>query len=99
MTNLFQNTSKVTIDDKEYTLRLSLGALAQIEDDLNLDSIDELSAVFAKGVKVGSLLKIVSALLTGGGNPLTPAELGASNLDVATLAEAISSCLNGSEKK
>lgn len=99
MVNNSTNSSKLVINGSEYVLRLSLGALAEIEEEFQLESISALGTLFSESLKIGNLLKLLKSLLVGGGNPLSLEEIKASDIEIADLAEAITKCVGGSEKK
>ncbi len=99
MTNTLSNTSKISINGQEYKLRLSLGAMADIEEEFNLESISDLGEIFSNKVKIGDLLKLLKALLCGGGNPVEMEFLKSSDIDITVLGDAISACVGSSEKK
>jgi hypothetical protein len=52
---------------KRYNLCLTLGAIAQIEEDLGVDSLTEIDEVMAKS-RMRDVLTIFVALLNGGGH-------------------------------
>ena len=68
--------------DETYTMCMNLGAMAEIEDGLELDSITELSSKFAGGnVKARHLIILLGALIRGGGHDITDQEVGNFDLD------------------
>lgn len=54
-------------DGKEFSLCLTLGALAEIEESLEIDSLTQVDEVLRKG-RVRDLITILIALLHGGGH-------------------------------
>ena len=79
---------RIRIDGAEQTLRLTLGALAEIEAAFGGGGLQSLSDRL-KSPRAEDLLVILAALLKGGGHPVTAAALAASDLDLATAADAI----------
>ena len=77
----------IKIDGEEKPLRLTLGALAEIEDALGGD-IESLKNRLANP-RVGDLLVILGALLRGGGVSLSVEALKAADVDLAAAAGAI----------
>jgi hypothetical protein len=78
----------ILINGERRTLRLTLGALARLEESLG----DGDFAALAKRLeapRVADLLVILEALLHGGGERMTQVELRASDLDLADAAQAI----------
>lgn len=75
-----------------YTLCLTLGALAELEDGLGAEDLAALAERFARGRPAArDLLTVLTAGLRGGGHALTEAEVAALPLDggVEAVAEAI----------
>lgn len=81
---------RIKINGEDKTLRLTLGALAQIEESLGGGSLEALQARL-KSPRISDLLLIVHALLTGGGAPLALEALKASDLDLTQAASAVAS--------
>ena len=81
------NDVRIRIDGEERPLRLTLGALADIEDALGGDF--EALKERLKRPRVGDVLLILHALLAGGGATLTLEALRASKVDIAEAARAI----------
>lgn len=75
-------------EGKEYTLCLTLGAIAAIEDDLNLQSLTEIDTVMQQA-SMKSLNKILKALAAGGGNPINDDDLMAWPADFRALMVAV----------
>lgn len=83
-----RGTVRLRINGEEETLRLTLGALADIEDRLGGGDIAAL-AERLKRPSAADILIILQALLTGGGAALTLEALKASDIDLAEAARAI----------
>ncbi|MEM8772637.1 MAG: GTA-gp10 family protein [Pseudomonadota bacterium] len=79
--------SSVTINGERHPLRLTLGALADIEAALGGD-IDALTERLERP-RVTDILLILHALLAGGGAALTLEALKASDVDLAEASGAI----------
>lgn len=54
-------------EGKKFTICLTLGAVAEIEEQMGVESLSEISGVFEKA-KMRDLITILVALLHGGGN-------------------------------
>lgn len=64
------------LDGKTWTLCLTLGALAHLEQALKADTLCGLSAKFASGnLSASELIKIIHAGLLGGGHDLSESEV------------------------
>ena len=75
MVNKRRGEVGITLDDKRYTLCLTLGALAELEDAMGLGNIGELADRFASGqVKSGDLITILGAALRAGGADVSDRE-------------------------
>ncbi len=79
--------AEITINGEPHKLRLTLGALAQIEDALGGD-FDALQARL-KSPRISDVIIILHALLAGGGAGLSLQLLKASDVDLAQAARAI----------
>ena len=83
------------VGDKTYTLCMTLGAMAELEDVFELDSITDLSKVFkADKFKVGDLIKLLGALLRGGGHDIEDGEIEAFDLDAVEAFSAAMDAIN-----
>ena len=80
--------AQLVIDGEPHTLRLTLGALAEIEESLGEGSLPDL-AKRLEAPRAGDLLRILHALLRGGGADLTLAALSASDIDFPRAAAAV----------
>lgn len=95
MTNNFRQIATLDIDGKPYNLRLTLGAMADVEDKLDLESIDQLGVLLSNRPKLRYMLVLLECLLMGGKNPLTLDQLKQSDIDISALGEAIAKCVGG----
>jgi len=80
--------ARITINGEQKTLRLTLGALADIEDALGGGDFEALKARL-KRPRISDLILILHALLGGGGTPLAIEALKASDIDLPEAARAI----------
>jgi Phage tail tube protein, GTA-gp10 len=86
----------VTIGDARYTLRLTLGALAEMEDAFGAADLTALGERFAAGRLSGrDLVTLLAIALRGGGHALADAEVAALPLDggIEPVADALADCL------
>lgn len=81
------NTISLKINGEAHPLRLTLGALADIEAAFGGD-VDAMAARL-KAPRVADILVVLHALLTGGGAALTLEALKASDIDLAEAARAV----------
>lgn len=82
--------ASITIDGEAHLLRLTLGALAEIEDKIGEGSLDALRNRLA-APRISDLLLILHALLFGGGTAMSLAALKASDIDLEEASLAIAS--------
>ncbi len=85
--------AEITINGETHPLRLTLGALAQIETALGGGDFDALQASLAKP-SVSDMITILHALLMGGGAQMPLAVLKASDVDLALAANAIATAFS-----
>ncbi|MEO0400306.1 MAG: GTA-gp10 family protein [Pseudomonadota bacterium] len=81
------------IDGARQPLRLTLGALADIEEELGGDGFEALSARLSRP-SAGDILFILHALLRGAGVEVSIAALRASGVDLGAAARAISAAFS-----
>ena len=86
--NKFRGDVPLEIDSEVHTLRLTLGALAEIETALGTEDLSGLTARIANP-SAGDLLVILSALLGGGGHDLPVGVLKSKSFDVREAIAAI----------
>ena len=84
---------RLKINGEDQTLRLTLGALADIETAFG-GSVEALSERL-KNPRVADILIILHALLSGGGARLSLEALKASDLDIAEASAAIAKAFEG----
>ncbi len=88
------HTAHIVIDGAPRPLRLTLGALAEIEAAFGGQGFDAIVARL-KAPGAGDILIILEALLRGGGAGLSREALMASDIDLATAAQAIAAAFGG----
>jgi len=84
---------EVTIEGPEGELKLclTLGAIAQLEEALGIDSLTEIESVLTKA-SMKHMILIVKALLAGGGNPLTDEQFMTWQVDLKGVMGKIQEC-------
>jgi hypothetical protein len=87
MVNPARGEVSLRIGDTEHTLCLTLGALAEIEA-LPRD---------AERLSAATLLRVLQALLRGGGSVLSAAELEAAPINLNEAARAVAACFEAGE--
>jgi hypothetical protein len=89
MANPYRGEVVLSVDGEERVLRLTLGALAELEARLKSDSLIELIARFEKGTfRVADLIALLAAGLNGGGWRISERDLLAARIDGGPLAAA-----------
>ena len=81
---------------EHYTLCLTLGALAELEDAFGAADLEAVGARFAAGgLSSRDLLKLLAAALRGGGHDLSDAAVAALPLDrgLEPVVQALTDCL------
>ncbi len=86
--NAARGEAVLHIEGKAHRLRLTLGALAELEAAFDAASIDALAARFAH-LGADDLLVVLEALCAGGGNPMSRADLAASAIAPRAAAHAV----------
>lgn len=78
MINPLRGEISAEIDGKQWTLCLTLGALASLEAALNAENLADLSKKFSGGtLSADDLIKIITAGMIGAGHEVTEKEVGA----------------------
>ena len=88
MMNKFRGDVPLEIDGEIHTLRLTLGALAEIETALGTDDLAGLTARLASP-SARDLLVILSALLGGGGHDVAIDSLKSQTFDLKAAMAAV----------
>ena len=83
---------------EEYRLCLTLGAIAQIEDEIsNLESLADIGSVMADKPRMSDLLTIFIALLNGGGHTeITKKDMMGWDLSLIQLSDGIQKAFKAS---
>lgn len=78
MVNIIRGEIQAEFSDKTYTLCLTLGALAWLENELDCNSLQDLLNYFASGtVNAEHIICIITAGIIGGGETITKQEVAA----------------------
>jgi hypothetical protein len=88
MPNTARGESEFFAGAERYVMRLTLGALAEIESGLGVKSLSEIAGRL-KTLGAGDVATIASALLRGAGSSLTAADVLKLETDLGTLIGAI----------
>jgi hypothetical protein len=88
MINAARGEAALRLQGREYRLCLTLGALAEIEHALGLDDLTMLDARLARP-SARDLVRILTALLRGGGEAMSEAEVERLPLDARAMADAV----------
>lgn len=79
-------------EGKEYKMCLTLGAIAQIEEDLGVESLTKIDEVMSQA-RMRDVLTIFVALLNGGGNTeITRKDMIAWDVTIQQLMDKIREC-------
>ena len=88
MTNKVRGDSEFLAGAEKYIMRLTLGALAEIEDGLGLHSLSDI-AQRLKQLSSGDLAVVAAALLRGGGHDIGPSDVLRLATDIGTLVRSV----------
>ncbi|WP_316858026.1 gene transfer agent family protein [uncultured Cohaesibacter sp.] len=89
MANKRRGEVSLRLNDQNYRLCLTLAALAELEDSMELDNIGALADRFASGkVKSSDLVKILGAALRAGGAEVTDREAASMHCEGGAVALA-----------
>jgi hypothetical protein len=88
MPNKIRGESEFLAGTQRYVMRLTLGALAEIENGLGVSSLSEIGDKL-KSLGTTDLATVASALLRAAGHNLSPADVLKLETDVGTLIGAI----------
>ena len=89
MTNKMRGEFAIEIEGQPYKLCLTLGALAEIEDALGVESSDQLGERLQQGVRMRHMIAILGALLRGGGHDVDDARVARLQIDLREAGEWI----------
>lgn len=89
MANPWTGEAALVIDGQRRVLKLTLGALAELEQALEAGSLVDLAQRFESGgFSARDVLALIAAGLRGGGIDMAPAELGGADIEGGPLAAA-----------
>ena len=88
MPNAIRGEAALACAGHRYTLLLTLGALAEIEEGLALTDLSAIGPRLTQA-RAADIAVIAAALLKGGGHSITPSEVLALPLDLGSLMAAI----------
>lgn len=88
MPNKVRGESEFLAGTERYVMRLTLGALAEIENGLGVSSLNEIAGKL-KSLATMDLATVASALLRGAGHNVSPEEVLKLDTDLGTLIGAI----------
>lgn len=89
MANPWTGETALVIDGQRRVLKLTLGALAELEQALEAGSLVDLVQRFENGgFSARDVLALLAAGLRGGGIDMAPAELGRAEIEGGPLAAA-----------
>lgn len=88
MANRARGEAELEAGGRAFRLRLTLGALAEIEDGLSLSDLTEVEARLKK-LRAADLAIVAAALMRGGGHEVSPVEVLRLPVDLAQLVQAV----------
>ena len=88
MPNRIRGEAELIAGGKSFRLLLTLGALAEIEDGLGLADLTGIAARL-KQARASDLAVVAAALMRGGGQEITPADVLRLNCDLGALVAAV----------
>ena len=93
MTNTARGETSFLANGEKFVMRLTLGALAEIESGLSLTNLNTI-AERLKQLSSSDIAVIAAALLRGGGHDVTAADVMRIPADVGTIVGAVSDALS-----
>ena len=96
--NKIRGEAELLAGGKSYRLLLTLGALAEIEDGLGLASLSEIAPRLVQP-RAADLAIVAAALLRGGGQEVTPADVLRLPCDLGALTEAVIAAFDAATPK
>jgi hypothetical protein len=88
MPNRIRGDAELIANGKRHTMRLTLGALAEIEDGLGIASLGDIGARL-KSLATSDIAIVASALLRGGGHNLSADDVMALDVELGVIVRAI----------
>ena len=95
MVNAHRGEAEIEIEGQTYTGCLTLGALAEIETALGVESVEDMGPRLQKP-GFNDLLVMLAALLRGGGHDLSDQEVGRLQVDLQDLTTLVQDCFERS---
>lgn len=96
MVNRARGEAELHAGGRSYRLRLTLGALAEIEDGLSLDDLSQIEARLKK-LRAADLAIVLAALIRGGGEAMNPAEALRLPVELPELVRALTEAFGAGE--
>ena len=96
--NKIRGEAELLAGGKSYRLLLTLGALAEIEDGLGLTNLSEVAQRLAQA-RAADLAIVAAALLRGGGQEMTPADVLRLPCDIGALTAAVIAAFDAAASK
>jgi hypothetical protein len=88
MPNKIRGDAEIVANGKRYTMRLTLGALAEIETGLGLSSLNDFGKRLQK-YATADIAVVASALLRGGGHDVSADDVMSLDVELGTWLRAI----------
>lgn len=88
-----QGASSLIANGEKFVMRLTLGALSEIESGLGIKSLADLGAKL-KSFSASDLAVLAAALLRGGGHDITPADVMRLPADIGAIIGAVTDALS-----
>jgi hypothetical protein len=98
MANRARGEAALDAGGRSFRLRLTLGALAEIEDGLSLNDLSDIEARLRK-LRAADLAIVAAALMRGGGHEITPVEVLRLPIDLPELVRAVTDAFGGPAAK
>jgi hypothetical protein len=96
--NKIRGEAELVAGGRSYRLLLTLGALAEIEDGLGLSNLSEVASRLAQS-RAGDLAIVAAALMRGGGQEMTPADVLRLPCDLGALTAAVIAAFDAAAMK
>ena len=94
MANKARGDVELQAGGRVFRLRLTLGALAEIEDGLALDDLSQIEERLKK-LRAADLAIVTAALIRGGGHEMNPAEALRLPVELPELVRAVTAAFGG----